>query len=57
MQFYEAVLDLAIRNNNEEIANLLLVNENIDITIKDSKGKNPIDYAENGEIKKLLLIL
>ena len=34
--------------------NLLLKNKGIDINVKDDKGKKPIDYATNDEIKQLL---
>ena len=54
MQFYKTVLHFATQNNNTEIIKLLLEKKGIDINIKDSNGKKPIDYAKNDEIKQLL---
>ena len=50
----EAVLHLATRIGNSTILKLLLKKKEVDINIKDSQGKKPIDYSENTEIKQLL---
>ena len=50
----KAALHLAVEKENIEIIKLLLENKYIDINIKDGKGKKPIDYSENHDIKQLL---
>ena len=50
----KASLHLAVEIGNLEIIKLLLGKKEIDINIKDSHGKNPIDYSKNHEIKQLL---
>ena len=47
-------MHLAVEIGNLGIIKLLLEKKDIDINIKDSHGKKPIDYSENHEIKQLL---
>lgn len=48
------VLHLAVKINNFEIVQILLKNTKINISIKDSQGKKPINYSKNTRIKQLL---
>ena len=50
----KAALHLAVEIGNLEITKLLLEKKEIDINIKDSHGKKPIDYSKNHEIMQLL---
>ena len=47
-------MHLAVEKGYLEIIKLLLKNKEIDINIENDKGKKPIDYATNDEIKQLL---
>ena len=47
-------MHLAVENEFLEIIKLLLKNKGIDIDVNDNKGRKPIDYAINNEIKQLL---
>ena len=47
-------MHLAVEIGNLEIIKLLLEKKEIDINIKDSHGKKPIDYSKNHEIMQLL---
>lgn len=48
-------LHAAVQNKNTEIIKLLLQQKNIDVNVVDESGKKPIDYADEGKIKKLFL--
>ena len=47
-------MHLAVKIKNIEIIKLLLIKKGIDFNIIDNKGKIPIDYSKNSEIKQLL---
>ena len=51
---YKTPLHLAVKNEYFDIIILLLKNNGINIDIEDDKGKKPIDYATNNEIRRLL---
>ena len=51
---HTTVLHLAAQKENFSIIKLLIIKKGIDINIKDSQGKRPIEYSENFEIKQLL---
>ena len=46
-------LHFAVKRRYVGIIKLLLQNKSIDINIKDSQGKTPIEYATRNEIKDL----
>ena len=46
-------MHLAVEIDNIAITKLLLEQKDIDINLEDSKGRKPIDYSKNDEIKKL----
>lgn len=46
-------LHLAVINGNLEVIKVLLNYKNININLRDDKGKKPIDYTDNDEIKQL----
>ena len=52
--FYTTALHLAVQINNVKIVKLLLEKNDINIYIKDFRGKMPIDYSKNDEITQLL---
>lgn len=51
----KTALHLATEIENIDIIKLLLKKKEININIKDSKGKKPIDYSKNITIKQLFL--
>lgn len=51
---YQTPLHLAVKNKYVDIIILLIKNNGIITDIKDNKGRKPIDYATNNEIKRLL---
>ena len=49
--FYETALHAAVKSGSPEIIKLLLGKKGIDVDIKDSNGKKPIDYSKNDNIR------
>lgn len=47
-------LHYAVKNEYVEFIKLLLENKKINIDTVDDKGKRPIDYTTNNDIKQLL---
>ena len=49
----KTALHIAVENNNIEIIKLLLENKNIDVNVKDEKGRKPIQLVNDFRIRSL----